>query len=246
MPHGRDAPAVARPRGGAAHRTLGPATTASLSIDSRPVADGRGIGRVLLRLRDTGQPDGAAPAVLVLAPLPGVVARAVLLEPREAERAEADGEPPAADQRAGAFLDLATAQRHPFDPPPGSVAARLRAFQERHPRLWAARHVALGVAKVLGSLLGVAVLVQALVAPLLRWLSGLLPAVDLPDLPLPDIDVPWPDPELPDLTLPGWVAAVLATAKFWVPVLVRMVLAAREARRAPGAGRPRLGRRPGR
>ena len=206
-------------------------TTATLLVDSGPLAEGRGIGRVLLRLPATDRP---AAAVLVLAPLPGVVVRAVLLEPRAPEEQTAD------DQPAGGLVDLATALRHPFDPAPGSVAGRLLVFQERHPRLWAARHVALGVAKVLGSLLGVVVLLQALVRPLLRWLSGLLPAIDLPDLPLPDVDIAWPDLDLPEFSLPAWMAAVLATAKFWGPVLVGVVLAVRETRRrrSPSGDRP--------
>ena len=210
-------------------------TTATLLADSTPVAEGRGIGRVLLRLPED---DGPAPAVLAVAPIPGVVVHAVLLEPRppaaepEQEAAapgpEADGEPVAA------LLDLATARRHPFDPPPGTLDARLVALRERHPRLWATRHVLAGIGKVLAGLLGLAVLLQALVRPLLRWLAGLVPDVDLPDLPLPDI--PWPDLDLPDLhlphvSLPGSVAAILATAKFWGPVLVGVVLAVREARR---------------
>ncbi len=216
-------------------------TTATLREGSTPIAEGRGVARVLLRLPED---DGPAPTVLVLAPWPGVVARAVLLEPRTAEPDDEPAEP--VDASGGdaepdpvpAVLDLATAARHPFAPAPGSPAARLLALQERHPRLWAARHVVLGVGKVLAGLLGIAVLLQTLVRPLLRWLSGLLPSVDLPELPLPDIDVPWPDVDLPEFTLPGWVAAVLATAKFWAPVLVGLVLAVREVRkrRAPAHG----------
>ena len=213
-------------------------TTATLLADSVPVAEGRGLGRVLLRLPGG---DGAAPAVLVVALVPGVPVRAVLLEPRPPSETDADNDDADADADVAA---LATARRHPFDPAPGTAAARLRAFQERHPRLWAGRHVVLGVGKVLGSLLGLAVLLQAVVRPLLQWLSGLLPSLDLPELPLPDVDVPWPDWELPDVTPPGWVAAVLATAKFWGPVLVGVVLAVREARRRrrpPAGGEPGAG-----
>jgi hypothetical protein len=202
-------------------------TTASLLVDDTPVAQGRGVGRVLLDVPGSPEP---APTVLVAAPLPGTVARVVLLVPRSTPDA-GTGE---TDPRAARALALATAERHPFDPVPGTPAARLRAFEERHPRLWASRHVVAGVARVLVGLLGLAVLLQALVRPLLRWLAGLVPDVDLPRLPLPDLDlpsIPWPDVDLPDLTVPGWLAAVLATAKFWGPVLVGIGVAVVEVRR---------------
>lgn len=221
----------------------GARTAATLLVDAEVVAERTGLGLLRLPL-----PAGEGPAavVLVVTPLPGLVARTVLLVPRPAEPGTDDGTdddtdagtdddtPPAGPD----VVDLATAQRHPFPAAPGTLAARLQAVEERHPRLWASRHVLAGVGKVVAGLLGLAVLLQALVAPLLRWLSGLLPSVDLPDLPLPDVDVPWPDWDLPDVSLPGWVAAVLATAKFWAPVLVGVVLAAREVhrRRRPPAG----------
>lgn len=202
-------------------------TTASLLVDDAPVAQGRGIGHVLLDVPGSDEP---APAVLVVAPLPGTVARVVLLVPRSTPDA-GTGE---TDPRAARALALVTAERHPFDPVPGTTAARLQAFEEHHPRLWASRHVVAGVARVLVGLLGLAVLLQTLVRPLLRWLAGLVPDVDLPRLPLPDLDlpsIPWPDLDLPDLSLPGWLAAVLASAKYWGPVLVGIGVAVVEVRR---------------
>ena len=205
-------------------------TGAVLLRDDVVVAEGRGVGRVLLPVPDTGTP---VPAVLVLTPLPGVLARAVLLVPREQDADGPEGEVPEAVGRAA---ELATAERHVFPPAPGTLAARLQALEDRHPRLWAARHVVVGVGKVVAGLLGLALLLQALVRPLLSWLAGLVPAIDLP---LPDLDlpsIPWPDVDLPDLdlpdvTLPGWLAAVLATAKIWGPVLVGVGLAVAEVRR---------------
>jgi hypothetical protein len=55
-------------------------------------------------------------------------------------------------------------------------------------------------------------------------LADLAPRLDLPD-------VPWPDVDLPDLSVPGWLAAVLGTAKIWGPLLVAVVLAVVEVRR---------------
>jgi hypothetical protein len=199
-------------------------TVATLLRDGRPAGHVAGFG--VLRLPLAGP--APVPTVLVLAPLPGVVARAALLVPT------GDGEPRRAHVPDGAraALDVATAERHPFTPAPGTLAARLRDLEQRHPRLWASRHVVLAVGRVLGALLGLAALLQVLVRPLLEWLAGLLPRIDLPDVPWPDLpSIPWPDVDLPDLSMPGWLAAVLATAKFWVPLLVAVVLAVREVRR---------------
>ncbi|MFW3171460.1 hypothetical protein [Geodermatophilus sp. CPCC 206100] len=217
-------------------------TEAGLLRNGAPVASGTGVGKVLLPLPGTAEP---APTVLVLTPLPGVVTRAVLLVPRppgEDDETPGDeppdgGAPDRDDLPAGArrALDLATAERHPFDPAPGTLAARLRHLEERHPRLWATRHVVLAVGRVLLGLLGLAVLLRTVLRPLLDWLAGLLPRIDWPDIPWPDLpSIPWPDvdwPDLPDVSPPGWLAAVLATAKFWGPVLVAVVLAVREVRR---------------
>ncbi|MGY1820796.1 hypothetical protein [Geodermatophilus sp. SYSU D00079] len=228
-------------------RRQGLRTAATLVRDSVPVGEATGSGRVVLPLPG---PEGPAPTVLVLAPAPGVVAQTVLLVPRspgDAGSAADDAPQQPAEGAAGApgadddlpagartALDLATAERHRFAPAPGTLAARLRAIEERHPRLWASRHVALAVARVVGALLGLAVLLQGLVQPLVTWLLGLLPRVDLPDLPWPDLDlpsIPWPDVDLPDVSPPGWLGAVLATAEYWGPVLVGVALAVREVRR---------------
>jgi hypothetical protein len=202
-------------------------TTATLLLDDTPVAEGRGLGRVLLPVPAAEEP---SPVVLVLAPLPGTAVRTVLLVPRPREA----GAAPADDDAATRVLGLATAERLPFDPEPGTLAARVRAVEERHPRLWASRHVVAAVVRVAAGLLGLLVLLQAVVRPVLRWLAGLVPDVDLPGLPLPDLDlpsIPWPDVDLPDLALPGWLAAVLATAEIWGPLLVGLGMAVAEVRR---------------
>lgn len=212
-------------------RRSGLRTVATLWCDSVPGAEAGGLGRVLLPL--PGPPESASPQVLVLAPLPGVMSRVVLLVPRPP--AEDDGAPAVgADlpDAVGTALNLARAERHPFAPPPGTLPARWLDLQERHPRLWAARHVVLAVGRVLVALLGIAALVQMLLRPVLSWLAGLLPSIDLPLIPWPDIDlpsIPWPD--LPDVSLPAWLVAVLDTAKYWGPILIGVVLAVREVRK---------------
>jgi hypothetical protein len=52
---------------------------------------------------------------------------------------------------------LVAAEGHPFDPPPGSFADRLLAFQRNHPRLYACRHVLRAVGRIAAGLLGLAV-----------------------------------------------------------------------------------------
>jgi hypothetical protein len=134
---------------------------------------------------------------------------------------------------------MATAEKHPFVSPPGSLAARLQALERDHPGLWASRHVLLAALKVLVALLGLAAFVRLLLAPALSWLRGLVPDMDLPDIPWPHIDlpdIPWPDIDLPHLVLPNWLRVVVATAKFWAPVLAAIGLAVVEVRRRRTAG----------
>ncbi|RKS73500.1 hypothetical protein BZB76_4193 [Actinomadura pelletieri DSM 43383] len=123
------------------------------------------------------------------------------------------------------------AERVAFEPAEGTRAARREALARAHPTLYASRHVVVAVGRVLFPLLGLGLLVRAL----LRALPSpdvRLPGVDLPSIPRPDIpwpDVPWPDP--PDVSVPPWVTVILATAKFWGPILVAVGVTVREARR---------------
>ncbi|WP_432522738.1 hypothetical protein [Kineococcus sp. SYSU DK006] len=140
--------------------------------------------------------------------------------------------------------------RTPFEPPPGTTAARWHAWQRRHPALWASRHVVLAVGEVALVLLGAAAFVQLVLRRASAWLREQLPHLDLPGIPWPDWDlpgipwpdwdlpgIPWPDWDLPDLHAPAWLLAVLATAKAWVPVLIALAVAVREVRRRrAGAG----------
>jgi hypothetical protein len=126
-----------------------------------------------------------------------------------------------------ADLVLGDGERLPLEPrpEPGTLAARLVAFGERHPRLWASRHAVAGVANAVMLFVG------------LGFLLRLLPAVPLPSVDLPD--VPWPDlpdlvdlPALPDLlSLPAWLADLALPAKAAGVVLFGVALAVVEHRR---------------
>lgn len=92
----------------------------------------------------------------------------------------------------------------PYAPPPGTRAARVHAWGEAHPNLYAARHVIINVGGTILAILGVSALVKAL-------FSGLLPTIDLG----------W----LPDLHPPDWLkyldpARYLAPLFEWVRPLV--------------------------
>lgn len=125
----------------------------------------------------------------------------------------------------------------PYAPPAGTRQARLHAWGEAHPNLYAARHVVINVVGTVLAILGVSALLKAL-------FSGLLPAldVDLPDLHPPEwvkyLDpsrylaplFQWVEP-LVDRLL-GWLPEVeLGWMKYVVGFLVAVSIAVREVRR---------------
>jgi hypothetical protein len=104
-------------------------------------------------------------------------------------------------------------------PEPGSAAERRDRLERERPGLYAARHVAKGVAQVAGAVIGIGFLIR------------LLPDISLP---LPNVDLPDVDP--PSLALPGWLQAILASKVYWLPVILGLVIALREWRRRRAAG----------
>ncbi|NHC12332.1 hypothetical protein [Motilibacter deserti] len=134
----------------------------------------------------------------------------------------------------GSPLPVPREERTPLEPPPGTRAARIARFKREHPRAYAARHVAVAAAEVLAALLGLRLLLGHLL-PRLDLPSIDIPTFDLPSLPLPrlpQLDLPeLPVPDLPDLALPGWISAILASLKWWTPLVVAAVVAAREVKR---------------
>lgn len=125
----------------------------------------------------------------------------------------------------------------PFAPPAGTRAARLHAWGEAHPLLYAARHVVTNVGGTFLAILGVGALIDAL-------LSGLLSGVDLglPDLHLPE----WvqhldPTPYLAPLfqwvrplreALLGWIPDIeLGWTTYAIGFLVAVSIAVREVQR---------------
>lgn len=114
-------------------------------------------------------------------------------------------------------------------PPAGSRAERLERMREERPGLYAARHVGKGVAEVAIGLLGL--------GALLRFTPWPDISIPRPDIPLPDI--PWPDipaPDLPSWPLPGWIEWPLDHSRYWVPVLIGILIALNELRRRRKGG----------
>lgn len=117
-----------------------------------------------------------------------------------------------------------------LDPEAGSPAAEREDRARTRPELYASRHVAGGVGKVLVPLLlaaAVAWIIKRLPKP--DWDLPSIPWPDLPSIPWPDLDlpsIPWPDIDLPGL--PEWLRSVLGLLKYVWPILLGCYLARRE------------------
>lgn len=140
-----------------------------------------------------------------------------------------DGEPvqPGEESRHGLV-------RIPFTPPPGTRAARRHAWREAHPRLWAARHVALEGAGILAGLLGISALVGVIFGRLLPTLDwSWLPEISPPDW-LRYLDpLHWLRQVLPDVDWFGWVPDLpdLGWLKYVVALAIATAVGVREVRR---------------
>lgn len=106
--------------------------------------------------------------------------------------------------------------------------ARFAEFQERHPRLYASRHIAVALLEIGAVLLGLNLFFKHIFG-LIPW-----PNIGMPDINVPSIDlpsIPLPDIDLPDLAMPGWMGAVLSTTKYWVPLLIAVGIAVHEVQK---------------
>ncbi|MGI5169624.1 hypothetical protein ACQEU3_35265 [Spirillospora sp. CA-253888] len=115
----------------------------------------------------------------------------------------------------------------PFAPPEGTRAHKREKFAREHPKVYAARHVALAAGKVLWPLLGIGLAIK-LPWPDIPWpdVHVPMPDVDLPSIPWPDVDLP--DIPWPDWHMPGWLKAILGTTKYWIPILIAIGMAVGE------------------
>lgn len=164
----------------------------------------------------------------VLGLLDGQAARCELAPPDRDEDGP-DEKTEAEDEAGGGKADSGgKPEPVPFTPPEGTRAAKREALALSHPTLYASRHMVVATGKVLFPLLGVSALIHLLL-DMVVWPDVRLPKADLPSIPWPDI--PWPDVPLPDVSLPPWLRVILATTKFWVPILIAAGVTAKEAGR---------------
>jgi len=191
----------------------GHSTTAVLHVDGEEAGRVTGWWDLRIKVGGLGLVDSAKAAVVVTSFQPGRGSVRLVVPSDEA----GFGRP----------------ERIDFEPPSGTRAHRRYRWAQDHPRLYAARHVALAAAEIATGLL-LAHLTLSFVLGLdwgwlPEWRLPRIPWPDLPEIPWPDI--PWPDIDLPDWSMPGWLAAVLATKKYWFPILVAIAVAVSEVKR---------------
>lgn len=186
-------------------------TLVRLFRDGDLVAEHRGIdSNVTLRTADHT-------VVVKVGPLGGI-SQALLLPP--------DAEPKDA-QRLG----------QEFTAPPGTFAARVQAWGNRHPDLYAARHVVIAIGQTVLGIIGFSAILFGLL-PSIPWPDVPLPEIPLPHVAVPRIDVPdLPIPEivlpaipLPQVSAPAWLEPLFSTLKYMTPIVVAIVIAVREAK----------------
>ncbi len=143
--------------------------------------------------------------------------------------------PPGADPRDAQKLG------QEFTAPPGTFAARVQAWGNRHPDLYAARHVVIAIGQTLLGIIGFSAIFFGLL-PTIPW-PGItldfplpqvpLPHIALPSLPFPEIAlpaIPLPDVTLPQITPPGWLEPLFSALKYLSPIIIAIGIAVREAR----------------
>lgn len=106
-------------------------------------------------------------------------------------------------------------QELPFEPPPGTRAARLAQLEHERPVIYASRHVLWAVLQLLLPLLGIGAL-----------LATFLPRVDLTWLPTPLYDKLFGGP--PDWLAPVLDSTVFQVAKWSLPILIAILVAVNE------------------
>ena len=124
-----------------------------------------------------------------------------------------------------------------FAAPPGTFAAHMQAWGNRHPDLYAARHIVIAIGQTLLGIIGFSAIFFGLL-PTIPWPDVALPAmpfpqISLPLLPIPEIAlpaIPLPEITLPRITPPAWLEPLFRALKYLSPVVIAIVIAAREAR----------------
>jgi hypothetical protein len=128
-----------------------------------------------------------------------------------------------------------------FAAPPGTFTARVQAWGNRHPDLYASRHVVIAIGQTVLGIIGFSAIFLGLL-PSIPWPNIALdfpippiplPHVTLPALPFPEVpvpSVPLPNIALPQITPPAWVDSLFSALKYLSPLAIAIVIAVREAR----------------
>jgi len=124
-----------------------------------------------------------------------------------------------------------------FTAPPGTIAGRVQEWGNRHPDLYATRHVVMAIGQTLLGIIGFSAIFFGLL-PSIPWPAVALPEIPLPHiavpaLPLPEIAlpaIPLPDVTVPRITPPAWLEPLLGVLKYVSPIIIALVIAVREAR----------------
>jgi hypothetical protein len=124
-----------------------------------------------------------------------------------------------------------------FAAPPGTFAARVQAWGNRHPDLYAARHVVIAVGQTILGIIGFSAIFFGLL-PTIPWPDVALPAIPLPQISLPSLPfpeialpaIPLPEIALPRISPPAWLEPLFSALKYLTPIVIAIGIAVREAR----------------
>lgn len=125
-----------------------------------------------------------------------------------------------------------------FTAPSGTFTRRVQEWGNRHPDLYASRHVVIAIGQTILGIIGFSAIFFGLL-PSIPWpnitLDVPLPQVSLPriSLPIPEIAlpaIPLPDITLPRLTPPGWLEPLMGVLKYLSPIVIAIVIGVREAK----------------
>ncbi|MDO9380572.1 MAG: hypothetical protein Q7T56_17140 [Nocardioidaceae bacterium] len=184
-----------------------------------------------LQLRVDGDVVDDQPSTWSSTTLRGEDGTGVKVEPVHPGRISSARLVPPEDEAAGADLREVLKDRAAgrLRPPRGSVGGRLDDFADDHAWFVVVRHVGGSGAGLLLSVLGIGALLRALLPRFDVELSApdWLPSIDLSWIPDP-FGWLWgllPDWDLPDLDAPGWLDALLASEKWWGPLLIALFVA---------------------
>lgn len=123
----------------------------------------------------------------------------------------------------------------PLVPPAGSRPAAREAFQREHPVLFVLRRTAVAGIEIVIGVLGIGALLGV-------FLGSLLPRLDLSWIPKPSVPdwfryldigywlgrlgLSWPDLDIPD-----WIQGLLEQKKYWLPIVIAVLVALGELER---------------